>query len=83
MQIDPTLGDFFPGIEEDLHGMRAERIPFRRGNAVDMARSLDAFAAEPDGGLVVPQLGTGATIIALAIQYRLPTVCGTGPSKTA
>jgi putative tryptophan/tyrosine transport system substrate-binding protein len=74
--LDPELEDYFPGIEEAsrLLGLRAERIPFR--NAPDIARSFDAFAAEPDGGLIVNGFGpVPATIAALAIQYRLPTVC--------
>jgi putative tryptophan/tyrosine transport system substrate-binding protein len=71
-----VLEDYFPGVEEAsrLLGLRAERIP-SRGNPVDMARSLDAFAAEPDGGLIVPQFGPLAAVSTLAVQYRLPTVC--------
>ena len=54
--------------------MRAERIPGR--NAADIARNLDALAAEPDGGLVISRLDAGgATIVAHAFQHRLPTVC--------
>jgi putative tryptophan/tyrosine transport system substrate-binding protein len=74
--LDLQLEDYFPGIEEAsrLLGMRAKRIPFR--NAADIARNFDAFAAEPDGGLVSPLFGpVWETIYALAIQYRLPTVC--------
>jgi putative tryptophan/tyrosine transport system substrate-binding protein len=71
-----VLEDYFPEIEEAsrLLGMRAERIPV--GNGADIARSLDAFAAEPDGGLVDDDLGGGAaTISDLVIQHRLPAVC--------
>jgi putative tryptophan/tyrosine transport system substrate-binding protein len=68
---------YFPEVEEAsrLLGMRSERIPLR--NAADIAGSFDAFAAEPDGGLVVPNVVAAprATINALAIQYRIPTVC--------
>jgi hypothetical protein len=76
-----------PGIEEAsrLLGLRAERISYRLGNAaVDIARSFDAFAAEPDGGLVVAQFGpNAATITALAMQHRYRLSVGIGPSKTA
>jgi putative tryptophan/tyrosine transport system substrate-binding protein len=75
-RVDPQLEDYYPQVGEAsrLLGMRAERIPV--GNAADIARNLDAFAAEPDGGLVISSLGAGAaTITALAIQHRLPTVC--------
>jgi putative ABC transport system substrate-binding protein len=54
-------------------------IPFR--NAVDLVRGIDAFAAEPDGGLVIAPHVTAnyaATINTLAIQYRLPTVYASG-----
>jgi putative tryptophan/tyrosine transport system substrate-binding protein len=74
-RLDPQLEDYFPQVGEAsrLLGVRAERISFR--NAPDIARSFDAFAAEPDGGFsgfgeVVP-----ATLAALALQYRVPTVC--------
>jgi putative tryptophan/tyrosine transport system substrate-binding protein len=50
-------------------------MPF--GNAADIARGFDAFAAEQDGGLIVPNIVAAprAMINALAIQYRIPTVC--------
>jgi putative tryptophan/tyrosine transport system substrate-binding protein len=71
-----VLEDDYAGIEETsrLLGIRAERIPGR--NAADIARNLDALAAEPDGGLVISRLDAGgATIAAHAFQHRLPTVC--------
>jgi len=42
-------------------------------------RGIDAFAAEPNGGLVLALLPTNyrAVIDALAIQHRLPTIYGT------
>jgi putative tryptophan/tyrosine transport system substrate-binding protein len=75
-QLDPQLEDYFPWIEgaSRLLGIGAERISFR--NVADIARNFDAFAAEPDGGLVVSAFGAAReTIDALAIQYRIPTVC--------
>jgi putative tryptophan/tyrosine transport system substrate-binding protein len=57
-----------------LLGMRADRMPF--WNVADIARGFDAFAAEPDGGLVVGNIGPDRAMIdALALQYRIPTVC--------
>jgi putative tryptophan/tyrosine transport system substrate-binding protein len=43
---------------------------------VDLVRGIDAFAAEPNGGLVIGNVTTNhsATINTLAIQYRLPTI---------
>ena len=50
--------------------------PYRDG--VDLVRAVDAFAAVPDGGLLVlppaPAPGNFAMILRLAEQYRLPTV---------
>jgi putative tryptophan/tyrosine transport system substrate-binding protein len=56
--------------------VRTTAIAFH--NAVDLVRGIDAFAAEPDGGLLIPPSVTAgnyrATINTLAIQYRLPTI---------
>jgi putative ABC transport system substrate-binding protein len=56
--------------------LRTTWIPF--SNGPELVRDIDAFAAEPNGGLVMgtPAV-TGnyrATINGLAIQYRLPTI---------
>jgi putative tryptophan/tyrosine transport system substrate-binding protein len=76
-RVDPQLEDYYPQVGEAsrLLGVRAERIPV--WNAADIARNLDAFAAEPDGGLVISGFGevVPATVAALALQYRIPTVC--------
>jgi putative ABC transport system substrate-binding protein len=59
--------------------VRTTGMPFRNANAMGLARGIDAFAAEPDGGLVITNSVTsnhGATISTLAIQYRLPTIYG-------
>jgi putative tryptophan/tyrosine transport system substrate-binding protein len=59
--------------------VRTTAIAFH--NAVDLVRGIDAFAAEPDGGLLIPPSVTAgnyrATINTLAIQYRLPTIYNT------
>ena len=51
-------------------------LPIR--DAVDIVRAIDAFAAEPNGGLLVlPPPPTGANreaIIRLAAQHRLPAI---------
>jgi putative tryptophan/tyrosine transport system substrate-binding protein len=76
-QLEPNIEDYFAEIEKAsrLLGVRAEGISVR--NAGDIERSFDVFAAEPDGGLVVPNVlaGPRATINALAMQYRIPAVC--------
>jgi len=59
-------------------GVQASRTPFR--DAIDIVRAIDAFAAAPNGGLLLlpPPLPAGNrdTIIRLAIQYRLPAIYG-------
>jgi putative tryptophan/tyrosine transport system substrate-binding protein len=56
--------------------LRTTLIPF--SNGPELVRDIDAFAAEPNGGLVMgtPAVSGNyrATINALAIQYRLPTI---------
>jgi putative tryptophan/tyrosine transport system substrate-binding protein len=51
-------------------------MPFRDG--IDIVRAIGAFAAEPNGGLLVlppaPQGANLETIIRLAAQHRLPTI---------
>jgi putative tryptophan/tyrosine transport system substrate-binding protein len=58
-------------------GIRMIDVPFR--NSVDLERGIKAFAAEPNGGLVVNSGGLApgverTTINALTTQYRLPTI---------
>jgi putative ABC transport system substrate-binding protein len=59
-------------------GIQAIRTPVR--NSVDTVRAIDAFATEPNGGLVVmpppPNLAIRETIAQLAAQYRLPSISG-------
>jgi putative ABC transport system substrate-binding protein len=53
-------------------------------DAIDIVRAIDAFAAEPNGALVVvPDVVTGLhreTIVRLASQHRLPAIY---PTKIA
>ena len=59
-------------------GVRAINTPFR--NATELRRAIDAFAAEPDGGLIIsPSIATGTRdnrqlILSLAAEHRLPTI---------
>jgi putative tryptophan/tyrosine transport system substrate-binding protein len=55
--------------------LQAIRIQYR--NATDLMRVIDAFAVEPNGGLVMPfplvvRADDRETIVRLAIQHRLP-----------
>jgi putative ABC transport system substrate-binding protein len=57
-------------------GVKAIRTPYR--NAAELERAIDAFAAEPNGGLLmVPPPPTGSNrelVNRLALKYRLPTI---------
>jgi ABC-type uncharacterized transport system substrate-binding protein len=57
-----------------LLGVRVTRFPVR--NVVDIVRTIDAFAAEPAGALLLPPDDTTLvhreTIFGLAVQHRLP-----------
>jgi putative tryptophan/tyrosine transport system substrate-binding protein len=51
------------------------KMPVR--NAVDIVRGIDAFATEPNAGLLMlppPDAGNVETIIQLAAQHRLPAI---------
>jgi putative ABC transport system substrate-binding protein len=56
--------------------VKAIKVPF--SDAVDLVRAIDAFAAEPNGGLIVlppaPIPANRGTILRLAAQHRLPTI---------
>jgi putative tryptophan/tyrosine transport system substrate-binding protein len=77
-QLPGGAYQFFPEEVEkasEVLALRMTTIPF--SNDLDLMRGIDAFAAEPNGGLVMGTAITQnylATINALAIQYRLPTI---------
>src|SRR5262245_324045 len=70
--------DYFDVIDTaaEVLGVKAIRTPYR--NAAELERALDAFAAEPNGGLVMvpppPALGHREVVNRLAIKYRLPAI---------
>jgi len=57
-------------------GVKAIQTPYR--DAAELERAIDAFAAEPNGGLVMvpppPALGHRELVNRLAIKHRLPTI---------
>jgi putative ABC transport system substrate-binding protein len=67
--IEPTAARF---------GVDVVKIPVR--NSVDAVRAIDAFAAEPNGGVVVmppqPNIAMRDTILQLTNEHRLPTING-------
>jgi putative ABC transport system substrate-binding protein len=75
-QVSSGLGGYTPSIEEAarLLAVKAIKIPYRA--AVDLVQGIDAFASEPNAGLIVlPTAGANrGTILRLAAQHRLPTI---------
>jgi putative ABC transport system substrate-binding protein len=65
-----------------LLGVQAIKTPVR--NPLEMVRAIDAFAAEPNGGLLmvpIPPIGANREmILRLAVQHRLPAVYPTRQS---
>jgi putative tryptophan/tyrosine transport system substrate-binding protein len=69
---------YFASIEAaaDQFAVKAIRTPVR--NAIEVARSIDAFATEPNGGLILippaPARDDRDVISRLAVRYRLPAI---------
>jgi putative tryptophan/tyrosine transport system substrate-binding protein len=74
-----NLSGYFPFIEEAARALTilAIRIPYR--DAIDIMDNIDAFAAEPDSGLIVvppsPAAANREIVLRLTARHRLPTVC--------
>jgi putative tryptophan/tyrosine transport system substrate-binding protein len=74
-----NVNDQFFGVinaaAEDM-SMKAVRTPYR--NAAELQDAIDAFAAEPNGALLMvpppPSPANAELINRLAIKYRLPTI---------
>ena len=69
---------YFTAIEAAARALSVEVFRVGVRNVLDIVRAIDAFAAEPDGGLLFVPDSTIAshreTIFALAVQHRLPAI---------
>ena len=77
--IEGRVSSFRPSIEAASHALSVEMIDIQYRSAVQLVRAIDAFAAQPNGGLIVAPPNTridSGTILELAAQYRLPTIGG-------
>ena len=75
--IEGRVSSFRPSIEAASHALSVEMIDIQYRSAVQLVRAIDAFAAQPNGGLIVGPATTRidiGTILELAAQYRLPTI---------
>jgi putative tryptophan/tyrosine transport system substrate-binding protein len=74
-----TVPFYMSSIEWAAPAMGVATIKTPVRNAVDVVRAIDAFAAEPNGGVLVlpatsPTSTTRDTILQLTAQHRLPTI---------
>jgi putative tryptophan/tyrosine transport system substrate-binding protein len=74
-----NVNDQFFGVinaTAEALAMKAVRTPYR--NAAELQDAIDAFAAQPNGALLMvpppPTPASGELINRLAIKYRLPTI---------
>ena len=80
-QFELSFGSLLPSVEEAARvlDIQTVRVPYR--NAGDIARAIDVFGAEPNGGATLlpppPPPVTREAFYRLAIQHRLPTIGGT------
>ncbi len=69
---------YIPSIKEAARASAMQVVDVRYRNAVDLVHAIDAFAAVPNGSLLVmpppPTAANREAIIQLANQYRLPAI---------
>ena len=77
-ELAATGPSYIASIEAVAPGLGVQTVNVPVRNSVDIVRALDAFAAEPNGGIVVlpppPVAAIRDTIIQLAAQHRLPVI---------
>jgi putative ABC transport system substrate-binding protein len=77
---DTGYSAYISPIEEAAQVLAVKVVPAPFGDAAELAHAIDAFAAEPDGGLIVlPGAATSTrdsreVIRALAARHRLPAI---------
>jgi len=80
VQLSSQFGTccYTPSIDEAARQVAVKPITIPYRNAVDITAAIDAFAAEPNGGLIVSPPPPSATnreaIIRVAAQHRLPAI---------
>jgi len=77
LAFEGRVGSYRPSIEVASQALSVQMIEIQYRSAVQLVRAIDAFAAQPNGGLIVGPATTRidiGTILELAAQYRLPTI---------
>jgi len=75
--VAPTAPNYIASIESAAVSLSVQivKVPFR--DAIELVHSIDAFAGEPNGGLLIlppPFIGDRSTILKLATHHRLPAM---------
>lgn len=73
--LGPTAPRYFASARAaaEKYAIQIVELPF--GNAAELVRAVDAFAREPNGGLILlPPSPLRATVLQLAAQHRLPAM---------
>jgi putative ABC transport system substrate-binding protein len=76
-EIAPTASNYIAAAKAAAQklSVQTSTLPFH--DAVDLVHAIDAFAAAPDGGLIVlppPLIPDRVTIMKLAVEHRLPAM---------
>ena len=75
--LTPTAPDYIASIESAARTLSIQMIKVTFHDAVELVHSIDAFAAEPNGGLLMlppPFIADRATVLKLAVQHVLPAI---------
>jgi ABC-type uncharacterized transport system substrate-binding protein len=75
--VAPSAPNYIASIETAAQtlSVKTVKVPFH--DAIELVRSIDAFAGEPNGGMLIlppPYTAHRATIFKLAMQHRLPAM---------
>src|SRR4029453_6895668 len=76
----PAAAGYVAAIEAAARSFSVRVVPGAVRDAAAIERTIEAFAGEPNGGLILPPtaftVAHRALIISLAVRYRLPNIFG-------
>jgi len=76
-EVAPTAPNYIASIEIAAQTLLVQTSKIAFHDAVELVHAIDAFAALPNGGLIVlppPLLPDRVTILKLAVEHRLPAM---------
>jgi putative tryptophan/tyrosine transport system substrate-binding protein len=81
-ELVPQVGSYWTSIEEAARALAVQAISIPYSNAADIERAIDAFAAVPNGSLIIEATGfvgdDHQLFLELAKKYRLPAIYPNG-----